>query len=80
MAIYTFKNKETNEEFDIHLKISELDEYKKTNPHLEQILRKITTVNNTGGLKPPGGFRDLLSHIKENNIGSSIDKGNLSNI
>ena len=37
MPTYIFKNKKTNEVFEQQMRISELDEFKKTNPDLVQL-------------------------------------------
>ena len=80
MPIYDFLNTETNEEFQVDLKLAELDDYKKSNPHFTQLIKAVNHVLHTGGLKPPSGFRDLSKHIKKNNIGANIDTGNISEI
>lgn len=41
MPIYTFKDINTNEEYDLEMKIAELDDYLKKNPNVIQILNKI---------------------------------------
>ena len=38
MPTYSFRNKETNEEFDIFMSVKELDEFLDTNPHIEKLL------------------------------------------
>lgn len=38
MPIYTFRNKETEEEFDLEMKISERDQYVIDHPEVEQII------------------------------------------
>ena len=40
MPTYNFRNDKTGEEFEIQMRISELDEYKKNNPNLTQFLVK----------------------------------------
>jgi hypothetical protein len=75
MANYTFLNKETNEEFDISMPISDLDDYKKNNPHLEQLLTGIRLGDPTrlGLRKPDSGFRDVLKKVKRAHRGSNIN-------
>lgn len=75
MANYTFLNTETNEEFDISMRISELDDYKKNNPHLIQQLRATAIADPTrlGLKKPDGGFRDLLKDMKSKHRRNSIN-------
>lgn len=38
MPHYTFRNKKTNEEFDLEMKIAEMEEYLEKNPDIEQII------------------------------------------
>ena len=38
MPTYSFRNKTTNEEFDVFMKISELDQYMEEHPELEKLL------------------------------------------
>jgi hypothetical protein len=64
MPTYTFINTNTDEQYDIVLRISELDQYKADQPHLKQVLAPATTVSGTN-LKPDNGFRDLLKKIKK---------------
>jgi len=76
MPIYTFRNKETNEEFDENMTMSELDGYLEENPHIEQIITYGTKIVHERGtnLKVDDGFRENISRIKEtyriNNIKS----------
>jgi len=77
MPTYSFRNKETLEEFDKVMKMSEREPYLEENPQIEQIHRKFPgTVDpmnaGLGKAKPDAGFRDVLknikSHHKINNI------------
>jgi len=76
MPIYTFRNKETNEEFDENMMISELDTYLEDNPHIEQIITTSTKIVHERGtnLRVDDGFRESISRIKDtykvNNIKS----------
>jgi hypothetical protein len=75
MPNYSFKDTNTNEEFIVTLKISELDEYKSKNPHLEQLIRSITIADPTRlGLKrPENGFRDVLKKVKDSHYKSNVN-------
>ena len=76
MPTYNFRNKETGEEIEISMKISELDEYKQTNPHLEQFLTSPPSLGDSirlGIRKPDQGFREVLSKAKE-----AHPKGNIN--
>ena len=74
--IYTFRDKETGEEFDLNMMISELDTYLENNPNVEQIIRSATKIVHERGtnLRVDDGFRESISRIKEtykvNNIKS----------
>ena len=72
MPTYTFKNKDTGEYFDKMLKLSELDQFKEDNPHLESIIGAPKIVSGVN-LKPDAGFRDLLSNIKKKNRGAKFN-------
>lgn len=66
MPTYTFIDTETDEEFDVEMKINALDEFKKANPKLKQKL----TINVIGGLTQtsgslPEGFKDKLREMKK---------------
>lgn len=75
MANYTFLNKETNEEFDISMPISELDTYKESNPHVQQLLTGMRLGDPTrlGLRKPDSGFRDVLKKIKSSHYKSNVN-------
>lgn len=67
MPTYNFRNKLTGEEFEIAMKISELDNYKEENPELEQFLTRppkiVSGVGTTLG-RTDGGWNDTLKKIK----------------
>jgi len=68
MANYTFLDKLINEQFDISMNISELDNYKAQNPHLQQIIKcapGLADPTRLGLKKPDSGFRDVLQRIKK---------------
>ena len=67
MANYTFEDTKTGREFDIDMPISELDDYKARNPHLNQIISRAPAIadpTRLGLKKPDSGFRDVLKRIK----------------
>jgi len=76
MPIYRFRNKDTGEEFDENMMISELDTYLEENPHVEQIITSGTKIVHERGtnLRVPDSFREVTSKIKDtyrvNNIKS----------
>jgi hypothetical protein len=72
MPTYTFLNTDTNESYDIVLKMSELDAYKLAHPtHSIQIgtAAPIADPVRLGFIKPPEGFRDVLRKIADNTAG-----------
>jgi hypothetical protein len=68
MPTYNFRNLETGEETEVILRISELDQYKEDNPHLQQFLTRAP-----GGVgmvrdmysRVPDGFNDVVKQIKK---------------
>lgn len=71
MPHYTFLNKETNEEFNEIMTLTEREEFLKTNPHIEQLIFKTAPVLHSGrglGLrKVDDGFRDVMKNISKRN-------------
>lgn len=75
MPFYVFRDKNTGEDFEKLLKISELDQYKLDNPHLETVIQTpgFSDPVRLGRMKPSDGFRDVLSKIKKGSPGSKIN-------
>lgn len=67
MPLYSFRDLETSEIFDIFLSIKDLDEYKKQHPQYERYIDGapsiVSGVSITGKLDD--GFKDVLSKISE---------------
>ncbi len=86
MPTYTFKNKETEEIFEIVMKISEYDDYLKENPEVERFYDYIPTLGDPlrlGIRKPPSDFQHgVIDRIKaanpHHNIKSRWDTGSRS--
>lgn len=74
MPTYSFRNKETGEEFDEIMSIHKLDQYKADNPHLEQLLGTppLGDPVRLGMKKPDDTFIDILKQIKKNTDGKRI--------
>jgi hypothetical protein len=74
MPTYSFINQATGEIEDHYMKISELDDFKTTNPHLDQM---VTAPNIVGGVsirdKQSDGMKEVFSRIAEKNPGSNLD-------
>lgn len=75
MPFYVFRDSNTGEVFEKLLKISELDQYRLDNPHLETIPQApgLSDPVRLGRMKPSDGFRDVLSKIKSGSPGSNIN-------
>ena len=65
MPTYSFKNNETNEVTEIFLKVSELDQYKKDNPHLSTVIQSSGIVSGHGDIKTDSGFKEVLHKVAE---------------
>jgi len=66
MPTYRFLNKNTNEEFEEFMSISELDEYLVENLHITQLVNGAPAISSGRGMgKPDQGFRDLLKDMKK---------------
>ena len=66
MPTYSFLNNETGEVFDAFMKISERDDYLKTNSNFSPVL---TAPNIVSGVstqnRVPDGFKEVLSKVAE---------------
>lgn len=82
MPNYTFLNKETGEYTVENMKMAELDDFKKNNPHLEQQLTPIPLADpvRIGITKGDSQFQNVLKQIKKQNPGSTISTGNISEV
>jgi len=81
MPNYTFRNNETDEVFDIHMSISERDQYVQNNPHLTQLITGAPSIGDPhrlGRKKPDEGFRDVLRNIKSHHPGSRKTKSTIN--
>ena len=66
MPTYKFCDTEYKIEFEKFMKISELDDYLKDNPNLEQVPTAPPIISGReGGMKPDEGFREILKGIKK---------------
>jgi len=75
MPIYNFVNKETQEITEHSCKISELDQYKADNPHLEQCHITAPSIGDPvqlGVRRLDNGFREVLQNIHRNTPGSVL--------
>jgi hypothetical protein len=76
MPIYSIRNNETQEEFEINLKYSDLEQYLKDNPTHQQIFTKFPGFGDPvrlGLRKPDDGFRDVLKNVRHHHKKDSIN-------
>ena len=75
MPTYSFLDTSTTERFDSFMKISEREDYLKSNPHIQPLATAAAIV---GGVsitdKTPNGFKEVLSKISEAHPSSSVAK------
>jgi hypothetical protein len=70
LPTYLFKNKNTNEEFEKFMTISERTSYLRENSHIEQLFNGGPSIGDPirlGRTKVDPRFKDLLKKIKKNN-------------
>jgi hypothetical protein len=77
MPTYVFRNKETGEQFEKIMKISELDTFRNENPQLETVIQSVafgdpTKLSSTR--KFDTGFKEVLQRIHEKTPGSQLQK------
>lgn len=69
MPLYTFKDNETGEVYDIHLSMKELDLYKEEHPTHERYFDAQSIPSLVSGVAVTGktdeGFKEVLSRISE---------------
>ena len=68
MPTYNFRNKETGEEFEVLMRISELDQYKIDNPNMEQFLKsppKLVSMVGSLHSRTSDGFKEVLNKSKD---------------
>lgn len=75
MPNYDFINKETGDITEYTMSYKDLDEFKKNNPHLSQLIGTPMIVGGHGDrVKTDDGFKEVLSKIGENHKGSHLHK------
>ena len=77
MPTYNFKNKDTGEETEIVMKMSELTDFKESNPMLELVISGgalCRSINIGNGINKDGGFKEVLQKIHSRTPGSCLDK------
>ena len=77
MPTYVFRNKETNEQFEKIMKISELDKFREENPQIETVIQSVAfgdPTKLTSSRKFDTGFKEVLQRIHEKTPGSELNK------
>ena len=77
MPTYVFRNKETGEQFEKILKMSELDSFRVDNPQLETVIQAVAfgdPTKLTSSRKFDSGFKEVLQKIHEGSPGSELNK------
>jgi len=76
MPTYTFRDKNTGEQFDKIMKIAELDSFRQANPHLETVIHApaFTGDHISAVKKYDSGFKEVLQKIHEKTPGSQLNK------
>ena len=75
MPTYNFLNIDTGEEFESFMKISEREEYLKTNPQIQPVITApaiVTGVSTSKQNRVPDGFKEVLSKISEAHPASDL--------
>ena len=77
MPTYVFRNKETGEQFEKIMKMSELDPFRQENPQLETVIQAVAFGDPTklsSSRKFDTGFKEVLQRIHEKTPGSELNK------
>ena len=77
MPTYVFRNKETGEQFEQVMRMSELDPFRADNPHLETVIQAVAFGDPTklsSSRKFDSGFKEVLQKIHERSPGSELNK------
>jgi len=72
MPTYTFKNKDTGEEFDKVMKIAEKQPYLKANPNISAVITAPHFVGDHIIKKMDGGMKETLQKIADKNPNSPL--------
>jgi hypothetical protein len=77
MPTYVFRNKETGEQFEKIMKMSELDTFREENPQVETVIQSVAFGDPTklsSSRKFDTGFKEVLQRIHEKTPGSELNK------
>jgi hypothetical protein len=76
VPLYSFYNKKTKKSFEELMKIAEMEQYLKDNPHIVQEITKAPAIGDAfrlGVRRPDEGFKDRLREIKSKFPRSTIN-------
>ena len=82
MPTYNFIDTETDEEFEVVMKIAEREEFLKENPQVQPIITAPALISGVDAQqKLPEGFKEVLSKVGENHPNSRLGReyGNKTN-
>jgi len=75
LPTYNFIDTETNEEFEVFMKISEREEFLKENPQVQPIVTAPAIIGGMGTYqKVPDGFKEVLAKVGENHPDSKLGR------
>jgi hypothetical protein len=73
MPVYRFRDTQTDEVFEVFMKISEKADYLQENLHIESYIMAPSIVSGVSVVnKIPDGFKDVLSRISEQHKGTEL--------
>lgn len=75
MPTYQFHDTETGEQFEALMKISEREEYLKSNPNIQPIMcapALVSGVSTSTQYRVPDGFKEVLSKVAEHHPTSKV--------
>jgi len=76
MPAYTFRNNDTNEEFDQTMKISEMEAFLKDNPNIQHIFKRAPSIGDSvrlGIRHVDSSFNDVLQKAKNAHKYSTVN-------
>lgn len=76
MPTYSFRNNETNEEFEQVMKISEMEIFLKENPHIQYIFKRAPAIGDSvrlGIRHVDSGFNEVLQKAKNAHKYSTVN-------
>lgn len=79
MPLYTFRNKDTEEIFELTLRISDYDSYLASNPNIERYIDSVPgIVGGVGSVRTDNGFKEVLSKVAEAHPNSALANKTIS--